>query len=118
MSRETGKGGIGEYLRKRVEAAGGLCEKHESPGRRKVPDYLVTWPWARMHLVETKWPDGEPDEGQLRDHARRAQLGVVVIVLDTEDKIETYIHANTADPRLTVERQYDLALWYLSSVNA
>jgi hypothetical protein len=96
--RETGKGGIGEYLCKKVKAAGGVAEKHESPGRKNVPDYLVTWPGAprgRMHLVETKWPGGDPNSGQARDHARRARYGISVQVLDTKAKVDRYIYLVT-----------------------
>lgn len=91
MPRETGKGGIGEYLRQSVEAAGGLCEKIKREGRRGGPDYMVTWPWNIIHLVETKWPDGKPAEHQQRDHERRAKLGVRVRVLDTKKMIDVYV---------------------------
>lgn len=91
MPRETGKGGIGEYLRKQVEASGGMCEKVKREGRRGGPDYEVTWPGGHIHLIETKWPDGKAAEHQLRDHARRSKLGVHVRILDTREGIIQYV---------------------------
>jgi hypothetical protein len=85
------------YLRKRVEECGGLCEKHVSPGRKGVPDRLVTIPYRnepntpRMELVETKAPGKKPRADQVRDHERRAKLGIVVRVIDTKAKVDNYI---------------------------
>ena len=75
-------------LRKGVEAMGGLCEKFVSPGRRHVPDRLVTLPNARMHLVECKRPGEQPRPGQVRDHKRRARLGVTVRVVSTTQEVD------------------------------
>jgi len=82
---------IENYLREQVAAHGGMVEKHTSPGRRKVPDDLVTWPLGLMDLVECKAPDVGADDGQIRDHKRRAALGVPVYLLDTKAKIDVYI---------------------------
>lgn len=62
----------------------GICEKHVSPGRRGVPDRLITWPWASMDLVETKSPDSpELRVTQERDHAKRS-----VYVWKLYDKVQ------------------------------
>lgn len=79
------------YLTAQVEARGGLCEKHVSPGLVGVPDRLITWPVGVMHLAETKATGKKPRGNQLRDHARRAARNVRVYVLDTHSKIDTYI---------------------------
>jgi hypothetical protein len=81
---------IEDYLKEQVALHGGLAEKHVSPGRNKVPDQLVTW-HGIMDLVETKAPDGKPDEGQLRDHRRRALRGIRVHVLSTFEGVDEYI---------------------------
>lgn len=92
--REIGRNGVEQYLRDRVIAFGGLCEKHTSPGRKGVPDELVTWPDGTMHLVETKAPDGVLDGAQIRDHQRRKHCGVYVFVLWDKDEVDQYMYAN------------------------
>jgi hypothetical protein len=88
---------VEDYLREQVELRGGLCEKHVSPGRKGVPDRLITIPYttgpepARMELVETKAPGKKPRKDQERDHARRAKLGIVVRVIDTKAKVDNYV---------------------------
>ena len=88
--REVGRSGTGRYLVKQVKAAGGMAEKLRWH-RRGPPDYLVTWDVLGMDLVETKAPGKIPRPEQLRDHKRRAALGVVVLVLDTKAKIDRYV---------------------------
>lgn len=68
-------------LVRRVKALGGLCEKFVSPGRRSVPDRLVTLPGGRIVFVEVKAPGKKPTELQERDHWRRRKLGCEVIVI-------------------------------------
>lgn len=82
---------VEKHLRERVEAVGGLCEKHVSPGRRGVPDRLVTWPDGCMQLVETKAPDGVVKGHQQRDHARRARRRVYVRVTYTKQDVDDYM---------------------------
>ena len=69
-------------LVRRVKALGGLCEKFTSPGRRSVPDRLVTMPDGQIIFVELKRPGGKPTEAQLKDHAKRRELGCDVRVID------------------------------------
>ena len=78
-------------LRKGVEAIGGLYEKFVSPGRRHVPDRLVTLPKGEMHMVECKRPGESPRLGQLRDHKRRARLGVTVHVVSTPEEVDALL---------------------------
>jgi hypothetical protein len=98
----TGKGRRGSihesvverYLVEQVEKHGGLCEKFVSPGRRGVPDRLVTWPaagFARLHLVELKTVGGRLDPAQVRDHARRKKLNCEVFVLWTLHQVDVYV---------------------------
>jgi hypothetical protein len=108
--RETA---VEKYLVEQVEARGGLCEKHVSPGRKGVPDRLVSWPggysdwriehwpplitrdsshfFAMMDLVETKAPLGRLSGPQRRDHARRGALGIPVYVVWTKAHVDEYI---------------------------
>ena len=87
---------IEDYLREQVAAHGGMVEKHVSPGRRGVPDDLVTWPRGRMDLVECKAPGELPTDEQYRDHKRRAALRVPVYLLDTKARIDLYVRVRSA----------------------
>jgi Holliday junction resolvase len=69
-------------LVKRVNDLGGMCEKFTSPGRRSVPDRLVTLPGGRIIFVECKAPGKEPTLAQQYDHERRRLLGCDVRVID------------------------------------
>ena len=69
-------------LVRRVKALGGLCEKFTSPGRRSVPDRIVTMPDGQIIFVELKRPGGKPTDAQLKDHANRRELGCDVRVID------------------------------------
>lgn len=73
---------VEKALVKRVKELGGMCEKFTSPGRRSVPDRLITIPGGRIIFVELKAPGKEPTENQYKDHARRRELGCDVRVID------------------------------------
>ena len=70
-------------LVKRVKALGGTCEKFTSPGRRSVPDRIITLPGGRVVFVECKAPGKRPTAKQYLDHVRRRDLGCNVRVIDT-----------------------------------
>ena len=74
---------IERALCRRVEALGGSCEKFASPGRRGVPDRLVTLPGGRVIFVELKAPGRKPTPLQRADHLRRRALGCDVRVIDS-----------------------------------
>lgn len=83
---------VEDYLLEQVEARGGLCGKHTSPGRRGAPDRLLTWHGGVMHLVETKAKDGRIRPEQGRDHLRRGKLGVHVFVLWSKEAVDDYLN--------------------------
>ena len=74
----------------RVKGLGGTCEKFVSPGRRSVPDRLVTLPGGRIIFVELKAPGNKPTEAQRRDHDRRRELGCDVRVIDNMGDIDAF----------------------------
>lgn len=74
---------VEQALVRRVKALGGLCEKFTSPGRRSVPDRIVTLPGGRIIFVEVKSCGKEPTPLQSRDHARRRALGCDVRVINS-----------------------------------
>lgn len=89
---------VEKLLREGVEAAGGMCEKFVSPGKRGVPDRIVTWPHSDNSLarpcvdfVETKAPDGRVKPHQARDHKRRRALGQRTFVLSTAVDVNWYL---------------------------
>lgn len=79
------------HLVEQCELHGALCEKHVAPGRRGVPDRLVTLKWGMMDLVETKAPDKKARTEQVRDHEARAERGVPVYLIDTKHKVDIYV---------------------------
>lgn len=73
---------VEKALVNRVKALGGMCEKFTSPGRRSVPDRIITMGGGRIIFVELKAPSKKPTENQSRDHKRRRELGCDVRVID------------------------------------
>lgn len=74
----------------RVKSLGGLCEKFVSPGRRSVPDRIVTLPGGAIVFVEVKAPGKKPTDLQERDHARRKALGFRVVVIDSMESANAF----------------------------
>lgn len=81
---------IEQALTRRVKELGGMCEKFVSPGRRGVPDRLVTLPGGVIVFVELKAPNKEPSQTQQRDHERRRALGCDVRVIDNLDDVHAF----------------------------
>lgn len=82
---------IERYLKREVRRAGGVAEKFKSPGKKNVPDQIVTWLAPMLDFVELKAPGEKPNAGQLRDHARRRKRGYFVIVIDSKEMVDVYI---------------------------
>lgn len=85
---------IEDYFVDEITAHGGMTDKFTSPGKRGVPDRIVTWPaygFARIHFVELKTIGGKLDSAQERDHARRRKLGVQVFVIWTHNQVDAYV---------------------------
>lgn len=76
---------------KRIKSMGGMCEKFTSPGRRSVPDRLVTFPNNRIVFAEIKREGESPTPAQLRDHARRRALGCEVVVIDSMEAVDAFV---------------------------
>ena len=85
---------VEDYLRTQVKKRRDRCvmEKHVSPGKRGVPDDLITWgyPLCMMELIETKAPKGERKAHQTRDHNKRAKYGIKVHTLYTRADVDAY----------------------------
>lgn len=92
--KELGKGGVQHHLKELIVAAGGMYDHFTSPGKKGVPDLIVTWPaygWARIHFVETKTIGGELEPWQERDHEARRRMGAKVLVIWTKEQAERYV---------------------------
>lgn len=82
---------IERALVKKVKMLGGKCEKFVSPGRRSVPDRIVTLPPnGRTIYVELKAPGKKPTKKQAKDHKERRELGCEVRVIDTLEQVEAF----------------------------
>lgn len=81
---------VEQALVRRVKALGGLCEKFTSPGRRSVPDRIITMPGGRIVFVELKRPCAKPTEAQIRDHEKRRKLGCDVRVIDSMEDARAF----------------------------
>lgn len=79
---------VEEHLVAVVSLLGGTAEKFVSPGKRSVPDRLITMPGRPMFFVEVKRPGKDATPAQKRDHTRREKLGQVVYVVDTKEQID------------------------------
>jgi len=81
---------IEKALIARVNTLDGICEKFVSPGRRGVPDRIVTLPGGRIIFVELKSPSGRLSPSQIRDHERRIQMGCEVRVINNIEDINAF----------------------------
>lgn len=81
---------IERALRLKVKAMGGLCEKFTSPGKRSVPDRIVTLPGGRIIFVEIKANGKLPTPLQVRDHTIRMMLGCDVRVIDSMEGVDAF----------------------------
>ena len=81
---------IERALYARVKALGGLCEKFVSPGRRSIPDRIITLPGGVIIFVEVKAPGKKPTSLQERDHAARRRLGCRVDVIDSMEAANAF----------------------------
>ena len=85
------EGDVERALVKRVEKElGGMCEKFTSPGRRSVPDRIVSLPGGQLIFVELKAPGKTPSKLQQRDHERRRTMGFDVRVIDTVEDARAF----------------------------
>lgn len=83
------------YLKRRVEATGGMIRKTQYIGRRGCPDRYCGWPTTkRRGWVETKRPATPlAEEHQAREHARLRAIGDRVDVIATFEQVDAYVEA-------------------------
>ena len=76
------------YLVQKCSERGWLCEKFTSPGKRSVPDRIISIPGGRVVFCEVKAPGKKPTKLQLIDHRTRKNLGHIVVVVDTKAAVD------------------------------
>lgn len=82
---------IESYFKAQVKKYGGVPEKFVSPGRRSVPDQIVSAPGGRVWFAEIKRPGGKPTVKQEADHARRRAMGFTVYVCSTKEEVDAVV---------------------------
>ena len=66
---------------------GWMCEKFTSPGKRGVPDRIITaGPNGLVCFAEIKAPGERPTRLQHEDHKQRERKGVKVFIVDSKYK--------------------------------
>ena len=79
------------HLVKRVKELGGRAYKFVSPGVSGVPDRLVCLPGGRVIFAELKAPGQKLRPLQELRRTELEGLGNIVVVLDSEEKVDQFI---------------------------
>jgi hypothetical protein len=91
---------VEKYLREQIEAAGGLCYKFVSPGRRHVPDRLCEL--GGWFMVEVKAPGEKLRAGQVRERERLKGRGMPVYVVDSKDEVDELLRMRLHPRKLEI----------------
>lgn len=78
---------IESRLRQEAKKRGGMALKFVSPGMNGVPDRIVLLPGGKMAFVELKAPGKVPRALQEKRIGQLRQLGFLVYVLDSTERI-------------------------------
>lgn len=84
---------IEQYLVQEVKKRGGMCEKFTSPGRRSVPDRIITMPGGEIVFVEVKSTVGKVTEAQALDHSKRRSMGCSVCVVNSKEDVDALLNS-------------------------
>ena len=79
------------YLRDEIKKLGGKAFKWVSPGTRGVPDRIVVLPGGRIFFIELKAPGKKSTLLQTRVQDKLRQLGCIVLVIDSKDRVKDFI---------------------------
>lgn len=86
---------IEAYLVARCKAAGIHRDKFSSPGKRSVPDDILTFN-GRIVFLELKATGKTPTAAQYRDHARRRAVGAEVCWTDSKRGVNLVVWTMTS----------------------
>jgi hypothetical protein len=82
---------VEQYLKKRVEALGGLCMKFVSPGRRGVCDRLVLSENGFTYYVELKYGKNTLSPAQVLFKGELEKRSTVMYVLASKEEVDKFI---------------------------
>ena len=85
---------IEDYARDEFKKLGWIMEKFTSPQKRSVPDDIITapdYPSALIFFIEFKQPKETATPQQMKDHAKRRELGAIVFVVDCYGQLDATI---------------------------
>lgn len=82
---------IEEYGRQQIVKMGWMCEKFTSPGKRSVPDRIISMDNGGVFFIEFKAPGKTPTKLQLLDHEKRRAMGFRVYVIDSKEGVDSTI---------------------------
>jgi len=83
---------IEAYLRRQVQARGGMAVKQDWVSIRGAPDRLVILPQGVMVFVELKAPNQKAKPHQARLHQKLRSLGVRVLVIDSKEQVDEFLN--------------------------
>ena len=79
------------YLRREVEAMGGLCLKFISPGNAGVPDRIIILPGGRVWFAEIKTTGGRVRPLQRWWQRRLQKVGIRSLIIKNRVEAEVFI---------------------------
>lgn len=88
---------VDRYLVKEVEAAGGICLKYDNGNKAGYPDRICLMPGGATFWVELKGPGLKPRPLQWERIKALRELGHVVYVADTFDKVDEIVKRHTPE---------------------
>jgi hypothetical protein len=96
----TPEGRIEKHLVDRVRETNGQVRKLKWIGRNGAPDRMIWWQIhpnfsADIYFVELKRPKGKASRQQAEEHDKMRRSGLHVFVLDTIEKIDAFVKANS-----------------------
>ena len=87
---------VEQYLRRKVEAAGGRCVKFDPGNYRGWPDRIVLLPGGVTAWVETKRPSGgRVAPAQRIAHEELLRLGQRVVIVWSKDEVDELLESLT-----------------------
>lgn len=88
---KTSEKAIEAYLRRRVEAEGGICLKYSNPNQVGYPDRAVLLPGGVTMWVELKSTGEKPSKLQRERFREMESIGHSVAVLDSKEAVDGFM---------------------------
>ena len=88
---KTSEKAIEAYLRRRVEAEGGICLKYSNPNQVGYPDRAVLLPGGVTLWVELKSTGEKPSKLQRERFREMESIGHSVAVLDSKEAVDGFM---------------------------